>query len=192
MVKYRRVMKMGSRYKFKETEKVAIKRVRRENKDKRAEQRLKALELRAEGKSAAEVSQATGFCAAYVSQLVKKYRDHGLEAISGNHYGGNHRNMSEEAETKILEPFKARAEKGELVEISEIAQAYQAAVDHRVGGGQIYSVLKRHGWRKGMPRSRHPKKASEEVIEASKKLTKKRTNCKKKSTIAVKTVEKCG
>ena len=35
-----------------------------------------------------KVSQATGFHAAYVSQLVAKYRDHGLEAISGNHYGG--------------------------------------------------------------------------------------------------------
>ena len=76
--------------------------------------------------------------------------------------------MSEEEETKILEPFKERGEKGELVDIHEIAQAYQAAVDHPVSGGQIYCVLKRHGWRKVMPRSRHPKKASEEVIEASK------------------------
>ncbi len=183
---------MRSRYQFKEEEIGAIEQARKANKDKRAEQRLKALELRAKGKSALEVSQATGFCPAYVSQLVKKYVDHGLEAISGNHYGGNHRNMSEEAEAKILEPFKARAEKGELVEISEIAEAYQAAVDHRVGSGQIYCVLKRHGWRKVMPRSRHPKKASDEVIETSKKLTKKRTNCKKKSAIAVKTVEKCG
>ncbi len=167
---------MGSRYQFKEKEIVAIEEARKANKDKRAEQRLKALEQRAKGKSAAEVSQATGFCAAYVSQLVKKYRDNGLEAISGNHYGGNHRNMSEEAEAEILEPFKARAEKGELIEVSEIAEAYQAAVDHPIGGGQIYCVLKRHGWRKVMPRSRHPKKASEEVIEASKKLTKKCRN----------------
>ncbi len=167
---------MGSRYQFKEEEIVAIEQARRANSNKRAEQRLKALELRAKGSSAKEVSQATGFCAAYVSQLVKKYREHGLEAISGNHYGGNHRNMSEEEEAKILEPFKARAEKGELVEITEIAQAYQAEVNHRVSGGQIYCVLKRHGWRKVMPRSRHPKKASEEVMETSKKLRKKCRN----------------
>lgn len=76
--------------------------------------------------------------------------------------------MGKEAEAKILEPFKARAEKGEKVEISEIAEAYQAAVDHPVGGGQICCVLKRHGWRKAMPRSRHLKKASEEAIAASK------------------------
>ncbi len=83
------------------------------------------------------MSQATGCCPAYVSQLVKKYRDNGLEAISGNHYGGNQRNMSEEAETEILESFKARAEKGERIEVSEIAEAYQAKVDHPIGGGQI-------------------------------------------------------
>lgn len=171
MVKYIWVMKMSSRYKFSEEEIKAIAQRRKENKDKRAEARLKALELRAKGASAKEVSEATGFHAAYVTQLVAKYRKYGLEAISGNHYGGNHRNMSVAEEARILAPFKARAEKGELVEISEIAKAYQSAVDHPVSRGQIYFVLHRHGWRKVMPRSKHPKKASEEEIAASKKLT---------------------
>ena len=85
---------MASRYKFSEEEIKAIEQRRKENKDKRAEARLKALELRAKGANAKEVAEATGFHAAYVTQLVAKYREHGLEAISGNHYGGNHRNMS--------------------------------------------------------------------------------------------------
>ena len=163
-------MKMASRYKFSKEEIKAIEQRRKENKDKRAETRLKALELRAQGAAAKEVSAATGFHAAYVTQLVAKYRKYGLDAISGNHYGGNHRNMSVE-EAGILAPFKARAEKGDLVEISEIAKAYQSAVDHPVSRGQIYFVLHRHGWRKVMPRSKHPKKASDEEIAASKKLT---------------------
>ena len=178
---------MASNYKFSNEEMAAIKAARRETKDKRADARLKALELRAEGMELSEVSQATGFHAAYVSQLVAKYRDHGLEAISGNHYGGNHRNMSFEEEAAILAPFKARAEKGELVEISEIETAYQQAVGHSIGTSQIYYVLHRHGWRKVMPRSRHPKKASEEVIETSKKLKLPSVNGKS-STGAV---EKC-
>ena len=164
-------MKMGSRYKFSEEEIKAIEQRRKKNKDKRAETRLKALEMRAKGATAKEVAGATGFHVAYVTQLVAKYREYGLEAISGNHYGGNHRNMSAKEELAILAPFKARAEKGEVVEISEIAKAYQSAVDHPVSRGQIYFVLHRHGWRKVMPRSRHPKKASEEEIAASKKLT---------------------
>ena len=137
MVKYIWVMKMASRYKFSEEEMKRIEQRRKENKDKRAEARLKALELRAKGASAKEAAEATGFHAAYVTQLAAKYRNYGLEAISGNHYGGNHRNMSVEKESSILAPFKARAEKGELVEISEIAKAYQSAVDHPVSRGQI-------------------------------------------------------
>ena len=162
---------MASRYKFSEEEIKTIERARRDNKDKRAEARLKALELRAKGAKASEVAEATGFHAGSVTRLVAKYRAHGLEAISGNHYGGNHRNMSGEEEAAILAPFKERAEKGEMVEISEIAKAYQSAVDHSVSNGQIYFVLRCHKWRKVMPRSRHPQKASEEEIAASKKLT---------------------
>ena len=171
MVEYSRVVKMASRYQFSEEEIKAIQQARKENKDKRAETRLKALELRAKGEGAKEVAKAAGFHPAYVTQLVAKYRDHGLEAISGNHYGGNHRNMSVEKEAAILTPFKEEAEKGKIVETKKIAEAYQSAVDHPVGKGQIYRVLHRHGWRKVMPRSKHPKKASEEEIESSKKLT---------------------
>ena len=162
---------MASRYKFSKEEIKAIQQARTENKDKRVEARLKALELRAEGQKAKEVTNVTGFHPAYVTQLVAKYRDHGLEAITGNHYVGNHRNMSVEEEAEILAPFKAEAEKGQMVEVREIAKAYQQAVGHPVGKGQIYCVLHRHGWRKIMPRSKHPKKASEEDIESSKKST---------------------
>ena len=159
---------MTGRYQFSEEEIKEIEQKRKENKDKRAEARLKALELRAKGAKAHEAAAATEFHAAYVTQLVGKYRNNGLKAIAGNHYGGNHRNMSVEREADIHAPFMARAEKGELVEISEIAKAYQSAADHPVSRGQIYCVLHRYGWRKVMPRSKHPKKASEDEIAASK------------------------
>jgi len=169
-------MKMACRYSFSREEIAAIKEARKVNKDKRAEARLKALELRAEGMKSKEVSQATGFHPAYITTLVAKYREKGLEAISGNHYGGNRRNMSVEEEAAILAPFKAKAEQGKLVEISEIEAAYRNAVGHSIGTSQIYYVLHRHGWRKVMPRSRHPQKADEEVIETSKKLRLKSKN----------------
>lgn len=167
---------MACRYSFSREEIAAIKEARKVNKDKRAEARLKALELRAEGMKSKEVSQATGFHPAYITTLVAKYREKGLEAISGNHYGGNRRNMSVEEEAAILAPFKAKAEQGKLVEISEIEAAYRNAVGHSIGTSQIYYVLHRHGWRKVMPRSRHPQKADEEVIETSKKLRLKSKN----------------
>ncbi len=162
---------MASKYLFSEEEITAIEKARKANKDKRAEARQKALELRAKGAAAKEVSEATGFHAASISRLVAKYRGHGLKAISGNHYGGNHHNMSVGEEAAILAPFRERAEKGEIIEVKEIEAAYQAAVDHPISASQIYFVLHRHGWRKVMTWSRHPKKASDETIGASKKLS---------------------
>ena len=166
-------MNMASRYQFSEAEIREIEQARKGNKNKRVEARLKALELRAKGAKAKAVSEATGFHAGSVTRLVAKYRDRGIDAITGSHYGGNRRNMSVEEETAILAPFKERAEKGELVGISEIAKAYQSQVTHPVSNGQIYCVLHRHGWRKVMLRSKHPQKASDEDIAASKKLKKK-------------------
>ena len=75
--------------------------------------------------------------------------------------------MSEE-EVSLLEPFREKAEKGEIMEVSEIKAIYEQAVGHRIGGSHIYYVLRRHGWRKVMPRRKHPKKASKEVIATSK------------------------
>ena len=79
--------------------------------------------------------------------------------------------MSIDEEAAILAPFRKKAAKGEIIEVKEIKAAYQAAVDHPISVAQIYYVLHRHGWRKVMPRSRHPKKADDTTIEASKKLS---------------------
>ena len=76
-------------------------------------------------------------------------------------------------EAALLEPFMSEAEKGQMLDTAELEKRYEEAVGHRIGSGQIYRVLQRHDWRKVMPRSKHPKKASEEVIETSKKLTMK-------------------
>lgn len=162
---------MALKYTFSIEEIREIEQARKKNKNKRVETRLKVLAMRAKGAKAKGIAEATGFHASNISRLVAKYKQGGLEAIVGNHYGGNHRNISFEEEAAILEPFKKQAESGKLVELSEIDKAYRAAVGHPVADTQIYRVLQRHSWRKVMPRSRHPQKADEETIAASKKLT---------------------
>ena len=162
---------MTRKYTFTAEDIEIIREARKKNKDKRAEVRLYALELRAEGKRSKEAAKVAGISAAHISRLAAKYFAGGIEAIAGNHYGGNRRNMSVEEEEQILQPFYERAEKCEIIEISEIKKAYQDKVDHKVSDTQIYYVLRRHGWRKIMPRSKHPKKATPEAIEASKKLS---------------------
>ncbi len=61
---------MASRYQYSKEEIKAIQEARNINKDKRAEARRKALELRAKGEKAEDVAKATGFHPAYVTQLV--------------------------------------------------------------------------------------------------------------------------
>ena len=149
-----------------------LEKARKKNKDKNVEKRLKALLLCAGGKKRGEIAQETGFEKTYISKLVSKYYNEGIASIVENHYPGNHRNLSFAEEEALLEPFKKAAEKGQIVEVSAIKRAYEEAIGRPLKShGQIYYVLKRHGWRKVMPRSKHPNKASEEAIEASKKLT---------------------
>jgi len=162
---------MEMRYKFSSKQYEEIKAVRKTTRDKQTDKRLKVLELHCEGKGLKEIAEATGFHCSHVSGLIRQYFEEGLEAISKKHYTGNRRNMSFEEETAFLEQYQRRAEEGQLLDTREIAKAYEEKVGHSIGGSQIYLVLRRHGWRKVMPKSRHPKKASEEAVEASKNLT---------------------
>lgn len=148
-----------------------LKAAKKKNKDKNVDKRLTALLMRAEGKRRKEVADRTGYKYTYLTKLVTKYLTGGIEAIVENHYPGNRRYMSYQEEEEFLERFRKEAESGQIVEVSRIKEAYDEAVGRTTTGSLIYKLLHRHGWRKVMPRSRHPKKASDEAIEASKKLT---------------------
>lgn len=161
---------MAKSYAISQSQLVEIETARKRNRNKNIKRRLYVLVMRAEGKSLEEISEKTGYHISTASKLIARYMRDGISAIAENHYKGNRRNMSFEEEAAILAPFIERAERGEMVDIKEIAAAYQKAVPHKISDTQIYYVLHRHGWRKIMPRSRHPKKASEEAIESSKKL----------------------
>ena len=162
---------MKMKYKFSPEDYEQIKKAQKNNRDKQIDKRLQVLKMRCEGMTQNQIAETTGFHRSHVSSLIRKYFEEGLSSIATKHYTGNHRNMSYADEEALLAPFKAQAEAGNLVEISEIKEAYRKAVGHSIGTSQIYYVLHRHGWRKVMPRSRHPKKADEEVIATSKKLT---------------------
>ena len=74
-----------------------------------------------------------------------------------------------EQEKELLATFKTEAETGKIVEVKEIIKAYEKLIGRSVVNSVVYKMLKRHGWRKLMPRSQHPKKASVEDVDAYKK-----------------------
>jgi transposase len=136
-----------------------------------AYRRLQAVALRGEGKKNKEIAKITGYNADWVGQLSKIYSIGGIESlVEDGRKGGNHRNMSESEEEQFLSRFKSAAEKGELTNINDIATAYDEATgkEHE-SKSTVYYLLHKHGWRELVPQRVHPGKASEDVIEASKK-----------------------
>jgi transposase len=144
---------------------------RKGNHDKQVEKRLRAAELRGEGKKNEEIAAQLETSKDMISRWVSWYIKGGLSALLPKKREAHRRNMSYAEEASLLGGFEERAQAGQVVEVSEIKAAYVEKVGHPISNGQIYRVLKRHGWRKIKPRSKHPKKATPEVIEASKKLT---------------------
>ncbi len=162
---------MQKAYEITEEQKAEIERERKRNKDKKVEKRLRSVQLRGEGYSNKEIADRVEAHPKVVSRWICKYTKEGIAGLMKKQRGGNRRNITKEEERELLDGFKEKAEKGELVTVKEIKIAYCEKIGHTCGKGQIYRVLKRHGWGKIVPRKEHPNKASEAEIEASKKLT---------------------
>jgi transposase len=71
--------------------------------------------------------------------------------------GRRYQNLSAEQEAQVLAPFIARAAAGGMLKVAEIQQAYEKEAGKPVAPSTIYRLLDRHGWRKLVPRPRHPK-----------------------------------
>lgn len=137
--------------------------------DKKISRKLRVLIMRYEGCDNKTIAERVGISKTRVVHLVGEYFKTGLAEYARMKYGGNHRNMSFEKEEVILQQFLERAKAGQVVTVQEIKQAFDEELGRDTGRGYIYMLLARHDWRKVMPRSRHPKKADDETIEASKK-----------------------
>ena len=164
-------MKM-SRFQISREEYEAIQQAEKETKDKNVSRRLRILMLRYEGRKVSEIAEIFGMRVNSISQLCRRYREQGLEEFRRIKYTSHRRALTEEQEREILSRFEKAAEAGQEVTALEIKAAFDEARGRETGSGYIYRVLRRHGWRKVMPRPRHPKAASEEACEASIKLSK--------------------
>jgi len=135
--------------------------------------RLEAVALRGEGRDNDEAGAITGYHPKWVSALVSIYCNEGIAGLlQDGRKGGNNRNMTDEEEKVFLEGFEEAAKNGRIITIAEIAASYDELTGkERESKSTVYYLLHKHGWRVITPQRVHPGKASDEVIEASKKLT---------------------
>ena len=159
-----------SRFQMSTEEYEAVKAAEKTVKDKKTSKRLQILMLRYEGYKVAEIAKMYRTRKEWISQVCRRYREQGLEEFIRNKYKTHHRSLTDAEEDAILAPFEKAAEAGQMVTVKEIKAAFDKVRGKDTGRGYIYMLLKRHGWRKVMPRSKHPKAAEDEACDASKKL----------------------
>ncbi len=143
-----------------------------EVKNKHAYRRLLIVALKGEGHNDIEIAKIVQTHPDNVRKMTKRYALEGMEELAQERRkGGNNRNLSQADEEAFLAKFEKAAEKGQIVTTGDIAQAYDEFTGkNHASKSTVYKLLHRSGWRKVMPRSKHPGKASDEAIEASKKL----------------------
>lgn len=110
------------------------------------------------GSSAAEIAQLLGWSTATVHVMHSRWAKEG-EAIFdvGGRGGRRHQHLTKEQENALLAPFVQRAEAGGMLTVADIQQAYRERTGKVVARSTVYRLLERHGWRKVVPRPRHPK-----------------------------------
>ena len=108
-------------------------------------------------RKAEEIALHTGVSATTVHRVISNYNRLGPTALETPGKGGRrHEYLSLKEEKEFLAPFFAQAESGEIATVAQIQPAFEARVGHEVDESTIYRLLARHGWRKLMPRPRHP------------------------------------
>ena len=148
----------------------AVKKAERATKDKNVSRRLRVIKLRYEGYTTTEIARMTEMSRVNVSVICKRFKEQGLKEFIRNKYTSHNRALTYEEEEAILRQFEETSNAGQEITVADIKAAFDEARGKDTGRGYIYTVLKRHKWRKVMPRSKHPKAANEEACEASKKL----------------------
>ena len=111
-----------------------------------------------EPRKAEEIARHCGVSKATVHDVISRYNRLGVAAVETAGKGGRRRQyVTWEEEKEFLAPFFAQAQTGEIAPAGQIWRAFEKRVGHEVDDSTIYRLLNRHGWRKLMPRPRHPK-----------------------------------
>lgn len=122
-------------------------------------QRIQCVLIRATlGSSASQIAQLLGWSTATVHVMHSRWAKQGDTVFELRGRGGRrHQYLTPEQEQQLLAPFVARADAGGMLTVSEIQQAYERQLGKTVAPSTVYRLLDRHGWRKLVPRPRHPK-----------------------------------
>lgn len=122
-------------------------------------------------RTAEQIAKHCGVSTATVHQLISAYNRRGVAAVETVGKGGRrHQYLTLHQEQEFLAPFFAQAQAGTIATATQIKQAFEAQVGTEVAESTIRRLLDRHGWRKLVPRSVHPKADPAEQAACKKPL----------------------
>lgn len=107
--------------------------------------------------NAEEIALHPGVTATTVHRVISAFSRQGPAAMETPGKEGRwHEYLALSEELVFLAPFFTQAENGQIATTAQIQHAFEEHVGHQVDDSMIYRLLHRHGWRKVMPRPRHP------------------------------------
>ena len=141
----------------------------KDKKNLRFHKRIQCVLFRIDGLSYRKIAELTGLSPQTASNQVRRYQEQGLAGLLTDKRGGSFRYyMTHDEEIHFLaEQFK-KASQGDLLTIASLHEAYQSKIGKKSTREGFYALLKRHGWRKVIPRPEHLQKADAQAIVTSK------------------------
>ena len=123
---------------------------------------------------AKEIALHLGMSVHTVRNLISIYNRYGSKGLeTPGKRGRKNYYLSFEEEVKFLKSYEVKASSGQIATALEIKKAYEKKVGHKVHKTTVYRMLKRHGWRKVMPRPFHVDLKKDEQESFKKKFPNK-------------------
>ena len=133
------------------------------------------------GKKAAEYASFLGTNEYKVYRIVQQYNKLGKDFDKSLNWGGRREATSMmplEEEALLLQSIEVKAKEGKVLVAKDIKRVVEKKTGKSVSDDYLWDLLKRHNWKKKMPRPYHPKK-NKEKQEEFKKNSQKYWHCEK-------------
>lgn len=123
------------------------------------------------GLGAERIADMVGLHLQTIRNLHSAYLREGEAVLLGQGAGGRRQALlSLEEEEALLTALEVDGQRGALLEVHRVQQAYAERVGKAVARSTVYRLLHRHGWRKLAPRPHHPQ-GNESQIQWFKKTS---------------------